>query len=300
MLKTKWFRCLILFGVLLLLFVSAGCNTPQTPTPTEPPQTPPATPPAEPAPHLDLIDSIVRYLELEDWAIDPIIFNFAERIDCILEGANAFYVTFNPDDYYYVCGYLPPDSVHFLEAGRYCCVNSYTWVWFDNEADILEFYNGEQLVVALQVNRADSCKELLDRVSADYTAEHFQLYQTEFLDGVNVSPAIAFDQAFIFLPDLDQTDLYCCQDIYCFYSFSFSCVELDGEAYVTQMTYSEKNGSGSYTNLERDFEGYYDDLMEIMIVDRYSNTSESGWFRTFGLFELNEFVSFLGNEIGKK
>ena len=296
MLKAKWFRCLTLFVALLLLLTSVGCNTPQTPTPTEPPVTPPATPPEEPTVlHPDLIDSMVEYLQQLTAQYDMPTYGFDDKITFILNGKRAFHVKFNSSDYYYACAFYNPSHT---EPRRYCCAENYTWVGFENEADILETYNGEQLIVVLQINKAVVCQDILQDTWDGSTMEQYQLYTPKFENGKNVASAVEFDGEFIFLSDSERLNLYCCEDYYFFRNVTLPCVELDGTCYLKYELYSEfPNGARDESDLQSDFGVYYDDLMEIMIADRYSVTQTTGEIDYYGLFELGEFADFLRSRI---
>ena len=178
MVRTKRMKRLMMLGALILIFALVGCNNaPQTPTPTmstEPPQTPEAT-----TLHPDLIDSMVKYLQQLTFEYDMPTYGFDDKITFILNGKRAFHVKFSSADYYYACGYATLDAEHVQKREKdfYCCAENYTWVRFDNEADISETYNGQELIVTLQVNKATVCQDILQDTWDGSTMEHYQLYQ---------------------------------------------------------------------------------------------------------------------------
>ncbi len=313
MVRTKRMKRLMMLGALLLIFALVGCNNaPQTPTPTtstEPPQTPPDTPPEEPDPpvtppnppsdeaslHPDLIASMVEYLQQLGCMYDLYLPGFDGKIDLILKGETPFHVKFDSANYYYACGYY--ESTH-VEANRYyCCADDYTWVRFENEADISETYNGQKLIVTLQVNKATVCQNILVGEPSNTTMEHYQLYKPEFQNGVNVASAKEFDSEFIFISDSEKNNLYCCDDYVLFPGKTFSCIELDRQCYLKEYLYTiRSDGTRDESALQMRFGRHYTALMEIVITDRYSITTENGSVKQYGLFELEAFASFLQYE----
>ncbi len=296
MARTKRMKRLMMLGALLLIFALVGCNNvPQMSTPTTSTE-PPVTPPEEPALHPDLIDSMVEYLQQLGSHYDMPTYGFGDKINFIAEGDfRPLHIKFDSSNYYFACAYYHADhESECPEEAFYCCADNYTWVRFDNEADILESYNGEELLVALQVNKAIACQDILIDEPGNTTMEHYQLYNTKFENGKNVMPAITFDKEYIFLSDSDKTNRYCCEDYYFFENVTLPCIELDGKCYLKHYLYTlYPDGSRSETNLQVHFGAYYDDLMEILITDQYSVTDSHGRVVAYVLLELGEFADFI-------
>ena len=304
MLKEKWLKRWTIFSALLLIFALVGCNAPQTPTSTA--SAVPADPPVKATDkrdlNPDLIESMVDYLE--EWrdlvSIDSLLHLFAYKIYYIVDqNRNPFHVKLDSLDFYYACGYAALDAEHAeREKKFYCCLEDYTWVRFENEADIPETYNMEQLVVVFQINKAAVCQNILQDAWDGSTMEHYQLYTPKFENGKNVAPAIELVDEFIFLSDSQQLNQYCGTGHAFFKYVTIPCIELDGKCYLPQRIYSiDLYGQRHEADLRYQFGMYYDDLMEIMITDRYSVTQENGTVAYYGLFELGEFADFLRSRI---
>jgi hypothetical protein len=240
---------------------------------------------------------MVKYLQQLNSSYDMPTYGFGDKIDFIVEdNFSPLHIKFDSTNYYFACAYYHADhESECPEEAFYCCADNYTWVRFENETDILESYNGVELFVALQVNTAIVCQDILVDEPSNTTMEHYQLfYRVKFENGKNVTPAIPFDKDYIFLSYSDKTNLYCCEDYYFFEYIALPCVELEGKCYLIQHLYTiHPDGTRDETNLYVRFGDFYDDLKEIMITDLYSITWESGSVNHYGLFELETFANYL-------
>lgn len=233
----------------------------------------------------ELIAALVEYLDQYnvdyDMAdIDPL----AVKIDKIKGGTQPLLVSFDPDSYYYVCGYYTENESH-SEAHSYCCSSEYTWIEYQSVTDIQDSYNGEKCVVAFQVNKSKLVSDIRDESIAVPDIEHFQMFETRFVGGKNVNPPMDFSSEFIYLNSSDKDVIF--YTISTFHSWkSISCIQLDGEYYIS-LSLEHRDG---YHSFEWEFDSYYDTLMEIMDTELYNNKTNDISHR-YGLIGVRDFVN---------
>ena len=229
----------------------------------------------------ELIGTINKFFEelrTEGETLKP---TFEDKLDAIKNGAQPIHVKFDPLQYYFVCAYC--DSPCENEKTDFCCSEKYIWRKFDNESEILEYNDNANLVVSLQMNKAQFCIDIVSQKNAVPSIQHCQIFYPQFSDGINVAPCIHFDDTFIFLND-------CTNDIVYYYndkinSSKISCVEMDGRFYATQ-SISYSIGSINTRPLHSEFGTYYDYLMGVMITDKYD-----AYTFQYGLFRLEDIAA---------
>lgn len=239
----------------------------------------------------ELISELVEYLQglmVECGIADTSI---SIQINDIKNGAQPLQVKFDSDDYYYVCAYYSPE--HDEEQFIYCCAENYTWVRFNSEKDISEYYDGTKLWVAFQINRTELCIDLLPGGRKVPKVENFQLYTPVFVDGVNIASVIEYKDAFIYLNSSDSSAIYFCSTHILHDFNSMPLIELDGKSYITESLYVDTPGEGYEDDIRWRFGEYYDLLMEMMITDKYSVVHKSGKTIYYGLFEIEEFFNMI-------
>ena len=214
-----------------------------------------------------------------------------DKIDQIKSGnVQPLLLDFEPQNYYFVCAYFDCNE-HETEKHTYYCASSYTWVKYKSEKAIKNDYNGENLVVAFQVNCSSIARDIITGEDDGLSVESIDLYNPEFVNGSNVNPAIDVSAAYIYLnrsksnslyitpkytSDLDTIDCVCLNDRYYIFLGIYN-VGTDGKRY--DIDNSWKLGK------------YYDSMSEIMITGEYSKVMNGGWVRHYGLFDIAEFVN---------
>ena len=264
--------------ILLMLFSLFGCQwlmpEDETPDTNEPESSLGENEPQEPADEtddtiqldLDLINTLSEYLR--DYYISYEIpsLTFGQKIEKCKKERTPIFVNFGEECFYAVAYYNDPH----VNAGKFCCYDKYTWVGFKSAESISEVLNGEKIVAAFQINYAENCCNLKTG-DTDYVVGHFLLFQPEFADGKAVSPNVFFKNPFIFLTKSEEKLIYYTSKSALHEVYSFECVKLDGNYFAKQMVNAENNGSIYYEiDLQYSFGAYYDDLIESVILGKYS------------------------------
>lgn len=305
----------LLIGALLVLPLS-GCladnkqdegttpnNTTENTTPevTTPENTEPDYNPGPDQPtdsNAELIEVLVTYLEQYLMQYDLMGRSSFEKIDDIKGGIQPLHVVFDPNDYYYMCGYYTP--THEYEEYMYCCARGYTWAKYEKETDIPAFYETKPCMVIFQINKSLGVTNILSATANVPQMQHFQIYQPTFENGFNVAEPITFDQNFLYLdyPNLElngfiDNTIYYSTDFYYHDLCSLPCIRLDSQDYLSFFLYSTNadgtaRESADYTY---DFGEYYDILMGKMQKEKYNFTNDSGINLFYGIIPLDDFAN---------
>ena len=216
----------------------------------------------------DLIAELVDYLNSLKVGHDMITYSVEDKIDQIKAGKQALHIAFDSTtSYYFVCGYL--NSSHEFEDVANCCPEEYTWVRYRKENEIQEYYDGQKIAVAFQINKATFAKDILPSDKKVPEIEHFQLYVLEFVDGFNVKAPITFNETCIYLNSSDKKTVYYSKDKYNYVNCNLPCVFYNYQYYVIDIALIEySDGSSTKYDFEERYGKYYDILMGIMIADR--------------------------------
>lgn len=240
----------------------------------------------------DLIKILIEYLQNIFNSCDMPPTSYAIKINDIKNGDQPLLVQFDPEEYYFVCGYY--NATHNqseYENLSFCCVEEYTWVKFENAHEIQEFYNDQKFIVAFQINKALFVKDILSNDASVTAMEHFQIYEAEFVAGSNCIDAMIFDESFVYLNSSNKPCVYYSVSVFNHEWITLPCIERDGEYYITIRTHTVNvNGETTYMDLEVELEEYHDALIEIMQTDKYSET-KSGYVIYYGLFDVEELVN---------
>ena len=238
-----------------------------------------------------LILEITDYME-EQWGfVNPAPTSFSIKLNHIkYYNAHPLLVKFDAENYYFVCAYYNPTHEDpEYESFAFCCVQEYTWVKYDRPEQIAETYNGMRLISAYQVNRAVDCRDIGPAGGITENVEHYTPYTPEFSDGVNVWPAVVFDQSYIYLNSASLETAYFTTEREYSDGYTFPCVELDGQFYVPYKLYTVRSDGTRVDNymLEEEFDTYYDQVMRVMIMDQYSEYNELNDYTVYyGLISL--------------
>ena len=234
----------------------------------------------------DKIDELSAYLRRLNGLINPNSVNLEDKIEWVKNDVDqALHVAFDPKDYYFICAYYNANH----NEDEYCCVNEYTWVAFYKQNDITEQYENKNFVVAFQINKTKFVKDIVYRKADTPEFEHFLVYIPVFEEGINIADEILFDETYIYFRgvEFENKDYILDSTQERFHELSIvPCVKYKGKYYIKQET---KIGYGNPIDLKPKFGKYYDDLMEIMITNKYTEEIEGKTYY-YGLFEINEFA----------
>ena len=207
-------------------------------------------------------------------------------------------------DCYYVCIYYT-DSHEYPEEEHYChcCWENYTWVGFKSREMITEEYNGEKLLDAFQINRQTSCKNLKTD-ECDSTVEHYMIYEPVFENGVNIAPIASLNKHLFYLTDTDDNPIYFTSTTNSYQDTNLHCIEIDGEMYFREnesIFFETGTGDCSERDLTVHYGEYYDELIGLMITDKYSETVENkdGTTTTYNyaLFKVSDIAKLMKRDI---
>ena len=242
----------------------------------------------------DLVIALCNYLKSSclwnPW--DPIMNSksFAQKVDDIKEGAQVLHVACNPDDFYFVCGYLNRTEEHIGNVFWYG--ESYTWVKFENANEIYEKYKDLNFVVAFQINKATFVTDIITEDAVVPNVEHFQMYSPAFYRGENTKSAVIFDERFIYLHSSQGKNVYHSLSAYNNTLVTIPCVYLNEQYYILKQLYGiHLDGTQSGDDSITAFGKYYDDLMSIMDCTSYS-VSEN-YTHIYALIEIDAFSKFI-------
>ena len=201
---------------------------------------------------------LVMLLELKDGCVEPVESILEAQISRNLYWGNRVtHVQFDPSKYYYVCGYY--NCSHADENKWYNCAGKYTWLIVNSETDIPEYYNGLKFIAAFQINKTASAIDIATGETVSTEIEHYLEYSPKFVNGKNVAEKRYFDGTYICFTDPEDKYMFDCSEDYFHFTYTLSCIELDGKWYICI-----KND-----DLEVEFGKYYDVLIEI--AEEYDN-----------------------------
>ena len=215
-------------------------------------------------------------------------FSFEGKINLCKNGANAIFATFS-DKCYYVAAYCIETHDH---TEGFSCYDKLTWVGFKNADQICEEWEEKTFVAAFQINPAELCMNILTN-ECDIVMEHFAYYQPEFKDGTALVPEISFDRSFIIITESDNKNIYYTSKASSHEPFSLDCTEIRGEYYINYLMNTQWN-SGKFVekDLKDDFGLYYEDLVKVMITDKYSETDDKKTSK-YGLFRMEDISTII-------
>ena len=243
-------------------------------------------------PDENLVEALVEYLEdIGSISSGPdTYFKMMDQIDQINRGAQPLQIEFDPDKYYYICAYYSPEHLYDEET-FYCCSAEYTWVGFGSEENISEYYNGTKLLVAIQINKTELCVDILYDDRNIPEVEYFQVYSPIFENGINTAESIAFDDKMIYLNSTDAPTVYIYSK-HIIYDFSVMYyVKLDSRNYIVYDHTEHVENVANKEEFKNVFGNYYDQLIEIMITDKYFVKNSKGEKIYYGIFEIEEFFN---------
>ena len=243
-----------------------------------------------------LVKEIVDHLETRRSFYYPGDTSFEGKLDSIIKGGyQPLHVKFDPASYYYACAYYTlahenPNISLRTENIFNCCAREYLWVRYDSPEQIAESYEGMPLIIVFQVNKPLFCSDIGLTDSVTDMAEHYLEYTPEFENGVNVAPAVNFEQSFIYVNYYKNRPIaYFTNERQWHSWYHMNCMEQDGKFYVSFYLGTEKT-DGEYIpyDLQYEFKEYYDEVMQYMIMNAYSKVDGYGQTEYYGLLAVED------------
>ncbi len=230
----------------------------------------------------DYLDSLMTSYDMPDNSL-------AIKVDNIKDGKQPLLVEFDPSDFYYVCGYYKGTREN--ENPGYQHAADYLWLRYEKAEDIREKYHGHTCIVVFRINPASIVSDICSENTKAPTFEHFAMIDPSFDGGYNTNKFVDFDEIFIYLnSSAEKKTIYFTTSAFNNDWITIPCVKLDEKIYVKTPIYRIRaDGERKNYDLEWEFGKYYDALMSIMIIDKYSIATEKNT-QYYGVFLLNEFV----------
>ena len=240
----------------------------------------------------ELIDALVEYLQGLSVEYELPDTSLSIKIDKIKKGQQPLLVDFDPDIFYFVCGYY--DGVTENGPLKYINSNEYTWVRFESADEIQENHEDKKFIVAFQINKALLVRDIVTPKAILPRVEHFQMYDPVFENGVNTNTHIVFEEEFIYLNKSSAERIYHSTSLYYHQLVTINCLNLDNEYYISRFMYSiHSNGEKDEGNLQGEFGEYYEALMGVIQPTPYSVTRSWGRIDYYGLIDIDDFVNHI-------
>ncbi len=243
----------------------------------------------------DLINVLIDYLEQYPTMYDIEGYTDEEMIDQIKNGVQPLHVAFDPSEYYYVCGYYKDGEENKAEVGAHRHSKEYRWIKYENADQIREYYLGFKIAVAFQINKPLLVKDLLEDKDYPFRMEHFQIYKTKFVDGVNKNAPIDFAETFIYLNRTGQRNIYRSVKQYDHEISIFRCICFEGQYYIPVHTHTTYPNGEIYDRTDYDchmFGKYYAEIESIMKTGCYRVENETSHaVHHYGLISVDDFAN---------
>ncbi len=247
----------------------------------------------------ELKKDALDYLDLKGdlCVLYPESSSFLDNIETVKNGSPVVFVEFSESDYFYLCAYYDEKKVDFEgEKQFFTKADEYTWIGFNNEKEIHEYYNGLRLVATIQVNKSKECKYVMNEDNQKLDAKYMKLYEPEFDENkVNIKDANSIDRPICEL-SIGKHINY--DDVSDNGNCSFSCVNLDGEIYFKFLVAEQKQANEIVEiDNHEEFGEYYDKIMEAMILDKHSEKSnDNKWTYYYGLVTIEDMKNIIFGE----
>ena len=241
----------------------------------------------------DLIAELIDYLYYHSGSVwvDLIYESGEDKIDKVKDGVQALHVAFDPANYYFVCGYINPE--HERDEVTYCCREKYHWVRYKSEDEIQEYYNGEKIAVAFQINNMYFAKELVPNENAVPEIKHFQLYKPEFVEGLNVNAHIDFVDTSICLNYQNEKNMYFNNDDIFYHNCVFYCISYKNQ-YFLRIPMGTKYYDGRYDykyDQKKEYGKYWESMWKILIEKEGVAQIGEHLINFYGLIPIDDFVN---------
>ena len=240
----------------------------------------------------ETLNELSEYLYLLNGSVNVWPSTFEYDINLIKKGLSPIFVKISPGDYYYMCAYFTashddPEEEYDL----HCCLDDYTWVSFEKATDIVESYNGQNLIAAFQINRTSITCDILSKEQEIPIIQHYQLFDPEFFGGFNIKEPIEFNHEVIYLTSLDvRVKSYCSLSL-SDQSAYISCMYYEDGYYIKNLMKMELSKGGDIVvDLKKEFGEYYDYLTDPDRGKLYEQTNSNEKKTYYLLTDLNSFV----------
>lgn len=219
-------------------------------------------------------------------------------------GAQLLEITFNPWEYYFVCGYENQKltSIHQEDYRAKNC----TWFKFDSADEIPEYYNDEKCVFAFQVNKSSSIINLLGNDSIP-KVDHFLDYEPEFSDGFNTAYPLVFGETIYYVDtpggfygfdhSADKINYYSTALFYNPWLTLFT-IEIDGTICI-KIPSKTVDGDSEVGNIELRFGEYYELFTDVIYKDAYmvKHLEFDSCMYFYSCIKIDDFVKVVNEKI---
>ena len=242
----------------------------------------------------DPVLTLINFLNNRMMQSDKADISIADSIDKIKNGSRPLLVDFNSSRCYFVCGYYSPSCEY--ESLNYCCTDKYTWVRYENATDIRKSYKNKDMVVAFQFNIASSVRNIVSEEDSP-SFENFNMLETKFANGLNVNESVVYDKCWLYIDQSGKSTIYetSYQSAISGYNYKTRCIYLDGEHYLLFRLFDDQSYN-DYFYSAVEFKAYYDDMMSILIADKYSVQNNDGSVTKYGLIDIRDFADKIINK----
>ena len=132
------------------------------------------------------------------------------------------------------------------------------------------------------------------------------IYEPVFEGGVNIAPVASLNKHLFYLTQSNDDPIYFTSTTYGYQYTNLHCVEIEGELYfreIESVSFETSAGNYSERDLSIHYGEYYDELIRLMITDKYSETVENKDGSTttynYGLFKVSDIVKLMkGDSLG--
>ena len=247
--------------------------------------------------NIDMFSSFyVHFDELRSYGYAaPVENSFESKIQRMKNGDRPLLVAFDPSNYYYVCAYFEvPEGHTEIGSMAYCCVEKYTWVMFEKEDDILEFYDDIPFLLAFQINKSVLVNDVLNDNSEVPQVQYFQEYKPEFANGFNKNKQIYFDKAIVYLDHYGKDIIYFTPPVISPEYNYLSCVKFNESYYIAiKMQSVSERGEFNFYELNKEMGGYYYFLKDSILDVSYSVLADNGSIIYYGLIPIDSFADMV-------
>ena len=240
----------------------------------------------------ELVQELVKYISTLNANVYPPNLTVESQLDDIIQAdMRILHVSFDPQNYYYVCGYYSCESEH--DETNYCCASKYTWVKFESSDDITEIYKNMSIIVAFQINSTACVTDIASEGISVPTVEHYSMYSPKFVKGVNVADHLYFNANYLYSISDSEDYLADSTDKNFHGLYTLPCVEINGKNYVMFKTGMKHPYSENIEiDLKMELGKYYDSIMNAAEETRYNETKDE-WDFEYILIGIEKFAQFI-------
>ncbi|MBR2850002.1 MAG: hypothetical protein IKJ25_03565 [Clostridia bacterium] len=245
----------------------------------------------------ELVAALIEYLDNTSVDYDIIGKSLADNINDIKSGKQPLHVVVDPSSYYFVCAYYEGE-IKGEYATSFENATKYVWVKYETIGEITERYYDKNIITIFQINRTTYALDILNEQADAPFFEQFRMLRPLFENVTIITEPYTVKkmfQSFIYLNSSEKDEVYFSFQQWDSGLITIPCVYWEGRYYICVHTHSINH----YENDKRvdrdnyyDFEEYYDDLMKIMITDKYKTENETQT-TYYGLIEIDALIDVI-------